>query len=770
MSAPSLAKLIISHLRGSVASFELEFEKGKKLTIIYGENGTGKSTICDALEFLGKGKVGSLDNRGLGKTNEYWTTISKTPADVAVTIETSSGACTARIVKAAVVAHPPEARPRIEVLRRTQILDLVEARPAERFATISRFIDVAGVESAENVLRKLLADLNNSQNLAAAQILANQTTIHQFWETAGKPGSDAFEWARAETSRDPHADAPQLNALRALQAAYARLAEYPQRLADADSALQAAQGTQAHAQQQAEDYLHAVAGDAGEVMDLLHAAQSYFHKHPAPEQCPLCQSADAAAGLAERIGERLQSFATLQQLQSAQRAAETELRRAEDQRELLRDRAAFDAHGFEQARAAFAWPHDMPLPTESAPALIDALAGWLAATADLPEAWNRSEAALQDQRQFLATLKKALETYDENMLGQQELEVLLPKLQKTLVIVEQERKAFVDATLRTIADEVGKMYEEVHPGEGLNKINMELDARRRASLDIATTFAGKGGRPPQAYFSESHLDTLGLCVFLALAKRDDPANTILVLDDVLASVDEPHIDRLINLLYNETKSFRHCVITTHYGPWRHKYKWGWLKNNQCQFVELAAWTSSKGITHIRTMPDIERLRALLEEHAPDPQLVCAKAGVMLEAALDFLTLLYECSVPRKPEPRYTLGELLPAIKPPLRKALRVEMKTGSDEHGNPIYTTAHLEAHLNELQRIAQARNVFGCHFNAISFDLLDTDALLFGRKVLELMEILADPEAGWPRNPKSGSYWSNGGETRRLYPLRQPS
>jgi len=40
----------------------------------------------------------------------------------------------------------------------------------------------------------------------------------------------------------------------------------------------------------------------------------------------------------------------------------------------------------------------------------------------------------------------------------------------------------------------------------------------------------------------------------------------------------------------------------------------------------------------------------------------------------------------------------------------------------------------------------------------------------LALIEALADPAAGWPRNSKSGMYWANAGETRRLHPLRQPS
>jgi hypothetical protein len=60
-----------------------------------------------------------------------------------------------------------------------------------------------------------------------------------------------------------------------------------------------------------------------------------------------------------------------------------------------------------------------------------------------------------------------------------------------------------------------------------------------------------------------------------------------------------------------------------------------------------------------SVPEVQRLKALLADDQPDPQLVCAKAGVILEASLDFLTRLYQCKVARKRE--YTLGDLLSAI-------------------------------------------------------------------------------------------------------------
>lgn len=774
MKPSALKKLTITHLRGAVASFELPFKPDTNLTIIYGENGTGKSTICDALELLSTGKVGSLDNRGLGKTNKYWNTVSKTPADVAVTLETANATCHARLVKGEVVAHPPDARPRVEVLRRGQILALLEARPAERYTAISRFIDVSGVEASENTLRKLLIDLNASRDIAVARIGENEEAIQQFWAAAGQPGANAMAWAALEVTRDLHTADPELAALRALQATYMSLSEYPVLLPAAEQALRLARESAAAAQQHADVLLEQVAHDAGELMRVLQAAQTYLHTHPAATACPVCESGAAMHGLSARIADRLGAFTSFQNAEAEKKNTDSQVRRAEQQRDALRERAQQAVAAFEHARAQFVWSSDIRLPATAAPQAITALGDWLATTADLPAHWNQAEAARQDQRQFLATLKSALQTYADNMQGQHDLDILLPNLQLALKIVQEERRSFSDTILHKIADEVGRMYEAVHPGEGLNKISLDLDATRRASLDIGTSFGGRSGTPPQAYFSQSHLDTLGICVFLALAKLDDPANTILVLDDVLASVDEPHIDRLIRMLYDEVAKFRHCLITTHYGPWRHKYRWGWLRYDKGQFVELARWTNTEGMKIVSSVPDLERLKLLLAESPPDPQLVVAKAGVILEAALNFLTELYACSVPRKPEPRYTLDELLSAIKDNLRKVLRIEVLISKDATGASIYQTVSLGPILADLQRIAQVRNVMGCHFNEIAFDLLDSDAVLFGQKALELIEALADSAAGWPRNQKTGNdgtyYWANAGETRRLHPLKRPS
>ena len=77
----ALKSLTLTAFRGSTTTFKLDFEKNTKLTLIYGENGTGKTTICDAFEFLSREKIGSLENRGMGSgLTKFWPTAGKSPS------------------------------------------------------------------------------------------------------------------------------------------------------------------------------------------------------------------------------------------------------------------------------------------------------------------------------------------------------------------------------------------------------------------------------------------------------------------------------------------------------------------------------------------------------------------------------------------------------------------------------------------------------------------------------------------------------------------
>jgi hypothetical protein len=585
-----LKELAIEHFRGSVTRFAVPFETDSNITIIYGENATGKSTICDALELLSRGHVSSLENRGLGQTLRYWPALGKDYSEISVTLETTDGICQTTLARNGdVVVIPKEMRPRVEVFRRSDILSLMEATPGERYAAIRRFIDVSGIETSEAALRDLIREVAHAREVAAARVDENSDTIHRFWETSGSPGPTALEWAEIETTRAADASEAEIAGLSGLQIAYARLLEVPERLRSSQQALTAARKANAAATKALDERLQTVSKNAGEIVGILQAASAYLASNPSPQVCPLCESPDNTARLAKRIAERLSAFSALQETQRQVTATAEAVVRAEQHFQAARENARQDVTRFEQYRSELEWPPDVRLPSAPPPMSLTALNLWLDQTSRLPAEWKNAEAARHDKKQFLATLRQALRTWQDNRDAQDRLEHLLPRLERGLKTVADERRRFTDEILAAISEEVGRLYEIVHPGEGLNKITLELDPKKRASLEISAKFHGRNTRP-QAYFSDSHLDTLAVCVFLALSGLDQPENTILVLDDVLATVDEPHATRLLQLLQSEAARFQHCIVTTHYLPWKR-----WANQTGCQIVELLPWNADHGL-------------------------------------------------------------------------------------------------------------------------------------------------------------------------------
>jgi hypothetical protein len=773
MTAPAnLKALTLTAFRGSTATFKIDFEKGKKLTLIYGENGAGKTTICDGFEFLAFERVGSIEDRGMGKGLErFWPAAGKSAADIHIELETTAAKCTGRIINKKVSVSPISGRPRIELLRQRQILELIQAQPAERYERIKRFIDIEAVERSEEALRQLGKTLATERQQAQDAENENLAALQAFYDAAGKPtGLNPVTWAKKKLAEPVSELGADIAAIGKLRSAFEALKAFPERLESSRAAVAAAKDALAKAETALTDAIASATEGAGEALAVLEKGRDYLHAHPAATECPLCGSDEKISGLAASIEERLKNLASLiaadaakKKQQSALSSAEVALTQAEA--DCQKAIAAFDA-----AQNAHSWKVEVKLPAEAAPTESAKLAAWLAANALVAGSWPAVEASWHEEKKFIAALKSAAERYESNVARRKELAVLAPKVDQALTQCVEERKKFTDGIISEIAQEVGKLYEAVHPGEGLDAIALPLDPAKRASMELKAKFAGLDA-PPQAYFSQSHLDTLGLCVFLALAARDRADETILILDDVLGSVDEPHVERVIGMLYGVSGKFRHTIVTTHYRPWREKYRWGWLKPDQpCQFVELTNWHIDDGIRVISSLPEIQRLKSLLAASPPDPQAICSKAGVILEAALDYLTQKYECAVPRRLGAAYTLGDLLPAVGGKLRDALKVEIRDGITDPAAPSTTTVALKPILDELARIAQARNAFGAHFKAISFEMLDTDAVAFAQQVEQLVDALTHPTDGWPSNDKSGSYWRNSGDSRRLHPLKKPS
>ncbi len=306
-----LKRLEVFALRGATRKFCLDFDAGKKITIIYGENGSGKSTICDAVELLANGKVGSLEGKGLGRTESYWHATGARASDMAVTLASTRGQWSARVVGGKVMVSPEQGRPHAAVLRRGQILGLIAQRPGNRFDAIRPFLDIEAVEKSEATLKQLIDQETANQRTALARIEEDRIAVENFWQEAGRPGSEALTWARAELSKDTSGlQAEYAGLQRVIERAEALVAE-EKRLTQNEADVRAAQVVLQSAAAQAAQEQARAAQQTGDLVALLQAADAYFQTHGHGHTCPLCGSGEQAVGLPERVRQQLLGISAL---------------------------------------------------------------------------------------------------------------------------------------------------------------------------------------------------------------------------------------------------------------------------------------------------------------------------------------------------------------------------------------------------------------------------------------------------------------------------
>lgn len=130
---------------------------------------------------------------------------------------------------------------------------------------------------------------------------------------------------------------------------------------------------------------------------------------------------------------------------------------------------------------------------------------------------------------------------------------------------EESRDEVLSELFGTIKGRFVDLYRALHKDdEEAFDATLQLEG---AGLDLQVDFHGKGHHPPHALHSEGHQDSMGLCLYLALAEHlNSDIISLVVLDDVVMSVDSGHRRELCRILKDQFPS-KQFVITTHERAW-----------------------------------------------------------------------------------------------------------------------------------------------------------------------------------------------------------
>ncbi len=772
-----LEKLTLCRFRAATCPVDLEFDPHKGVAMVFGENGTGKSTLADAIDFVCNEKCGSLAEKSSTNPRQHLPAIGSKASDVVASLTFGGRTWDARLVAGRPASSGPPDRPKARILRRGQILEVINAEPRERYEALKGFIEVPVIERSERSLRDALNALKREVDAAQGARKQAEDSLARLWKQEGEPGDGPLSWARALCTEDLSALEANARSARQLLDAVTACLEARRELDDSGSAHSKAVSKRDVASSE----LRKAQQEAGQNLSLLSKvledAEAFLKATRGVTKCPVCEQAVDAEKLQRELRARLDEMKGIVELG---RALDTAAADATNVAAVVTSKNKdFVAAGRRMAHAlrssdalavAIEWSDYReltdtdPVRDEEAGAvesrtllgLVEAHHAALQRTVQTMERTLGERSALTNQVGMLEEATERLQTLGKTA----------NKLEGMLAVVERERKAYVSRVLEDVSADVERMYLQLHPDEGLGGIRLYLKPTVSGSLELAGTFESRESVPVQAYYSDSHLDTLGVCVFLALSKYFADERTILVLDDVLTSADTVHLERLIELLHQEAAHFSQVVITTHYRPWRDKYRFARGATGNVQLIELLPWSLLRGIRHTKTRLCVEELEECAEREPFDRQTVSAKAGVLLESLLDHVVLLYNCKVPRKAEENYTLGELLDALGKRLKPRLRVEMLKSD----GTVEADILLESLIDSIGGLAWIRNQIGCHWNVAGMEVSDAEVSMLAKYTVMLGEELICPECGrLPSTPKSGDFWECRCGRRRLHPLGNP-
>ncbi len=158
--------------------------------------------------------------------------------------------------------------------------------------------------------------------------------------------------------------------------------------------------------------------------------------------------------------------------------------------------------------------------------------------------------------------------------------------------------------LESISKDINDLYLFMNDSENVSEIKLiPLDSGDEfAGITLQFKFHSKSESPPHKYLSESHLNCLGICLFLASVKAFNKTNKFFVLDDVISSFDTSHRGRFARLLIEKFSDYQIFLFT-------HEKDWYELVSNMIKGrkwdVKKITWDHENGASIDEPLPDLK---------------------------------------------------------------------------------------------------------------------------------------------------------------------
>jgi len=582
----------LAWFRGAAESLTLEL--GSKSAVIYGENGAGKSSFVDAVEYLlNDGKIGHLSHEYSGRHQEKGVINTHTPADVSaalsITLDDDSelradikrnGTATVSGAAAAAV-HKWDYRR--TVLRQDEVAAFIRNTKGGKYSEILPLLGLRPLEFAAENLRQLAKMLERQARVRESRAELEmiearrksvfgessdpdlvQTIAGRYEKYCGQGGgaTEAFTQCAAITAaigqRMAHYSDEQRRHL-----ILREMAGF-----DLMSSINSVRSATAELASAAEPLL-------AEKLEVLRSTGGFIAAVQASNEvkCPACgrsvpvdefrthvnNEQDRLEGMLRTFDRRKTAIGalcdSLKALQSSVSKAEVESWLTQGG---LEDSAKELAElSVAQLRVNCSEDALRQIETEFLPLVVAATA----AAKDAPP-------DVQDLAADTRLIEVAREVVSSRKLAEQlkYLIALVAFLESLESGVRDEIRGRSQRVIDELSADIQAMWTILHPGEEIEGVRLYMPEGADKAIDIELKFFGVEQESPRLTLSEGYRNSLGLCLFLAMAKREAETDPPLFLDDVIVSLDRKHRGMIVELLEREFRT-RQVILLTHDRDW-----------------------------------------------------------------------------------------------------------------------------------------------------------------------------------------------------------
>lgn len=624
----------------------LTLKPGGKNMVIWGPNGTGKSAVIDALDFLFTGRISRLTGTGTGNLSlsKHGPHIDCDAKDavVAATIQIKSHQSPIEIRRSMAKPNrlecPTALRPRLatiedlakrgqHVLTRREILSYITAEPSNRAQQIQALLDISAVENIRKVMVKLVNDTEKALKTAQRHQEQGKSAVNATTQKASFDLPTVTEFVNQNRQLLGALPIAELSAAALRSGVIApvvvaskdrpNMTVLQTDLQNLRNVIDAgAQADITEIDTELRSLLQALLADPTRLA-LVERTRLYMVGRDLIDEsgnCPLCGTAWEPGTLAEHIQRHLDQAEEIARTQKRiDRLATTVTERANRTVAYLGKVIAAarlsDQLGV-QATALQSWATRLQVLVR---ATNEPLNRYLSLTAT-PTELTRLHAPLELDR-VLTEIQQELAAQYPAATPEQTAWDTLVRLKENLKSLEASRsettaaatnhnrasqllngfQAARDSVLgtlyTTIEDRFVDLYRQIH-GADEDDFNAALHPDG-PGLNLEVDFYGRGAHPPHALHSEGHQDSMGLCLYLALAEYlNKDVIDVILLDDVVMSVDAGHRRELCHM-FSTAFSQKQFIITTHDRTWANQLKTTGIATSK-GVVEFINWNVTTG--------------------------------------------------------------------------------------------------------------------------------------------------------------------------------